>query len=498
MPFTEKNVRLVFGLKLRQLRLDKSYSLAQLSEKCGISISYLNEIEKGKKYPKTEKIISLAAALDVSYDWLISLQLNKKLAPISELIQSNILDELPLDFFGIEASDLIEILSVAPTKLSAFINSIIQISRMYDIRVEHFFYSALRSYQEMIDNYLEETEKEANNFINKYGIQYKGIDRIDTFRKVLEDEYGYTIKTNGFADLPKLASLRYLFIPETKTLILNTKLSKTQNLFILGREIGYNFLKLKDRSYTSSWVEVKKFDHILNNFKAYYFSSAIILHEKNFVKGLVEFSTNVEFDPERLVDLMESYNSNAEMFMLRITNLIPRFFKFNEMFFFRYNNDLTTNTFTLTKDLLLSGLHKQHGVISDFQPCKRWSGITILKELSILQEKNEYNRPICRINRVKYAQSSREYLIISVAHPMYPTANMNCSISVGFEINEKFLRRTKFLNDPKIPFTEIDLDWVMTNSDKCEDDLEKPSVMIRESKTRTIRDAVNELLSNSH
>jgi Zn-dependent peptidase ImmA (M78 family) len=347
----------------------------------------------------------------------------------------------------------------------------------------------------MIDNYLEDTENAAAEFIRKFDVGYKGIDRIDLFRSILINEYGYTIEEDSFGDVKDLETLRYLYRPDCKILMLNEKINKNQYLFILGREIGYNFLGITDRSFTSSWVEVKKFDHILNNFKAYYFSSAIILHEKNFVKGLIEFSTNVEFDPERLVDLMESYNSNAEMFMLRITNLIPRFFKFHEMFFFRYNHDLTTNTFSLTKDLLLSGLHKQHGMISDFQPCKRWSGITILKELSILQEKNEYKRPICRINRVKYSQTTREYLIISVAHPMYPTQNMNCSINVGFQINEKLLRRIKFLNDPKIPFTEIDLDWIIRNSGNCEDDLEKPSVMIKESKTRKIREAVNELLS---
>ena len=55
-------------LKLRQLRIDKGYSLSQLSEKSGISISYLNEIEKGKKYPKTEKIIALGEALGCSYE----------------------------------------------------------------------------------------------------------------------------------------------------------------------------------------------------------------------------------------------------------------------------------------------------------------------------------------------------------------------------------------------------------------------------------------------
>ncbi len=155
---------------------------------------------------------------------------------------------------------------------------------------------------------------------------------------------------------PELKSLRYLLIPgDNPRLLLNSSISKAQLLFILGKEIGYNMMNLKDRSFTSSWVESKKFDHVLNNFKSYYFSSAIILHEKKFVKGLLEFSTDEKFNPDRLIDLMESYNSNAEMFMLRISNLIPRYFRFFEMFLFRYNHDLNSNTFFFYQRLSIFG-----------------------------------------------------------------------------------------------------------------------------------------------
>ena len=107
MSISEKNIKLIFGLKLRQYRLDRQYSLSQLSKKSSVSISYLNEMEKGKKYPKTDKIISISEALEVDYDQLISLQLGKKLAPVSELIRSNMLNELPLEFFGIEPADIL-------------------------------------------------------------------------------------------------------------------------------------------------------------------------------------------------------------------------------------------------------------------------------------------------------------------------------------------------------------------------------------------------------
>ena len=49
MIANKETIRLIFGLKLRQIRQEKKLSLVELSKQTGISQSYLNEIEKGKK-----------------------------------------------------------------------------------------------------------------------------------------------------------------------------------------------------------------------------------------------------------------------------------------------------------------------------------------------------------------------------------------------------------------------------------------------------------------
>ena len=51
----EDYIKLIFGLKLKQIRTDRSLSLFGLSKLSGLSKSYLNEIENGKKYPKPDK-----------------------------------------------------------------------------------------------------------------------------------------------------------------------------------------------------------------------------------------------------------------------------------------------------------------------------------------------------------------------------------------------------------------------------------------------------------
>ncbi len=72
MALNSDNIKLILGLKVKQFRLDRGMSLNEVSKKSGLSMSYINEIEKGKKYPKTDKIMALAAALEVEYDALVS------------------------------------------------------------------------------------------------------------------------------------------------------------------------------------------------------------------------------------------------------------------------------------------------------------------------------------------------------------------------------------------------------------------------------------------
>jgi len=132
----EEYIKLIFGLKLKQIRTESNLSLFGLSKLTGLSKSYLNEIEKGKKYPKTDKIIVLSEKLDIPYDDLVSLKLDKKLAPIGEILQSKILKEIPLELFGIQESNLIDIIANAPDKVNAFITTIIAVAKHYNFNRE--------------------------------------------------------------------------------------------------------------------------------------------------------------------------------------------------------------------------------------------------------------------------------------------------------------------------------------------------------------------------
>jgi len=54
------------GEQIRKLREERNYSLEELANKSGISVSYLSEIERGNKRPSLATIERLSAALNVS------------------------------------------------------------------------------------------------------------------------------------------------------------------------------------------------------------------------------------------------------------------------------------------------------------------------------------------------------------------------------------------------------------------------------------------------
>ena len=277
MSLNTDHIRLIFGLKLKQLRQEKNLSLHDLASKSRISMSYINEIEKGKKYPKADKISALSEALEVDYDSLVSLKLSKKLEPISNLLKSNFLTEIPFDFFGIDPASLLEMLSDAPTKLSAFINTIIKIGRSYNMSVEQFYFAVLRSYQEMHNNYFPELEELAQNFLIENKIEKEF--QMDEFflGNLLFDKYGIQIEYFEEKQYPTLSSIRSVYLAKSKKILINKRISSDQRAFTLARELGFIYMNLKVRPLTSSWIEVKSFDEVFNNFQASYFAGAILI-----------------------------------------------------------------------------------------------------------------------------------------------------------------------------------------------------------------------------
>ncbi|WP_417372242.1 helix-turn-helix domain-containing protein, partial [Gelidibacter japonicus] len=390
----EDDIKLIFGLKLKQIRTDKNLSLFGLSKLSGISKSYLNEIENGKKYPKTDKIVILSEKLDVSYDDLVSLQLDKNLAPIGEILQSRILKEIPLELFGIKESDLIDIISNAPVKVNAFITTIIEVAKHYSFNRESFYLSSLRSYQQSNYNYFDDLEQQVVKFCKAYHIDLNKPVSAKELEEILVDEYGYKINTSDLKKHKELYDLRSVFVPKTKTLLLASHVDEAQRIFIYAKEIAYNYLNYDLRLYTFPWIKFDNFEQVLNNFNASYFAGALVLPRTVMIAQLKSLFQKDVFNKSVFIKTISNFTSSPETFYQRLTNLLPKDFNIHKLFFLRFAHEEGSSSFYLNKELHLPNQQSPHANETNEHYCRRWVSLKVLEQIAINKQDHIFDLQI--------------------------------------------------------------------------------------------------------
>ncbi|HKJ33345.1 MAG TPA: helix-turn-helix transcriptional regulator [Balneolales bacterium] len=486
---TEKNLRLIFGLKLRQYRHAHDYSLQELADRAGMSPSYLNEIEKGKKYPKVDKIMAISKALDISFDDLVSLQLSSELNPLSNLLNNDLLDNIPFELFGIDTSSLVDLMSEDPAKFNALIGTLVEIARNYDVHVEHFFFAALRSYQETHHNYFPDLENKVDNFRNKFEWQIQPSYDLRQLEQILIDEYHYEIQYTRLNNYPDLKKLRSIYVEgKPNKLEINDRLMPSQKAFVLGREIGFNFMNLKKESVrTSTWIKVKTFRQVMNNFKASYFSGALLLNRDLMKDDLAKLFNHAEWKSEYFQEILKRYDTTPETLLHRLTQLVPHYFGLNQLYFLRFYNQRDTNRYHLTKELHFSRLHSPHGIELDEHYCRRWITISIFHELNDLLQKGEYTEPIIRTQRSHFFNTNNEYFNLTLARPLSLSPDTNSCVTMGFRMNTAFKRKVKFWNDQNIHRREVNETCERCPITDCEERVADP-IVYNQEKTMEKRD----------
>ena len=446
----QEYIKLIFGLKLKQIRTDRNLSLFGLSKISGLSKSYLNEIEKGKKYPKTDKIAILSEKLDVPYDQMVSLKLDKNLAPIGELLQSKILKEIPLELFGIKESNLIDIVANAPAKVNAFISTIIEIAQHYNFSRESFFLASVRSFQEANNNYFDDLEQHVLKFSKAYQIDLTKPVTSKDIEEILIEEYGYIINKDELSTYESLENLRSVFVPKTKTLLLADGIDEAQRAFIYAKEIAYNFLEIKDRLYTFPWIKFEGFDQVLNNFYASYFAGALLIPKEALTTQLKTVFENETFDEAFFLNILKSFNASPESFYQRLTNILPKAFNIQNLFFLRFTHKKDSERFHLKKELHLSHHHSPRSNDANEHYCRRWISLNVLKDISTNEKAHQFDIQISN-----YEGDNAKYLVFSSATKDPFRDRQYRSISIGLLINKQLERKLKFLKDEKIKTQDV-------------------------------------------
>jgi len=487
-----ESIRLIFGLKMKALRQEKGLSYQQLAEKTSMSLSYVHDIETGKKFPKADKILSLAKVFGVDYDYLVSLRASKKLQPIIDLINSDFINAVPWEHFGLTPASLLDLFSNTPDKVTAFISTLLKISRSYQLSKESFYNAALRSYQDLHDNYFEEIEDAVRRFRKEYKWKDTSFVEIDTMEAALQ-KMQIQVNRRQMSGMDALQSIRSFYAVSNKTLFINKGLSNAQENFLLAREIAFQYLNVTERSYETIIQHSDSFDILLNNFKASYFAVALLMPEDKAVEDIKRIVVQPKWNDKAWVDLFSSYNVTPEMMMQRLTNILPNHFSIDHLFFLRLSGDPIKNEFEITKELHLSQVHNPYANATHEHYCRRWVAINSINHVAELVAKKKYRQPYVEAQISQYWHTHNRYLCISISKPAAKGSSEIVSVTIGLMIDQKLLQTMPFINDTAIPVKTVHTTCERCGIMDCKERAAEPVEIIKQQQQEKIAKALLQL-----
>jgi transcriptional regulator with XRE-family HTH domain len=460
MPAPTDSLRFILGLKLRALRQEHDASLQQVADASGLSISYLSEIEKGKKYPTPGRLMDLAGALGIPYDDLVSLRVGDDLAPLKQVFGSDFVQEFPFELFGLRPQDLFGLVSDEPDRAAALIRTLLEIGRTYDVQVEHFLFAALRSYQQMHGNHFADIEETAQDFRQAQDWEALPPPEASVLRGFLEDDLGYAIDTERLRGHADLGGFRSVFVERKEpTLLVNGDLMDRQRAFLFAREIGHHALGLSgERTATSSWLGGATFEQALNNFKASYFAGALLMDADVFSEKMRTFFARERWDGDAFLGCVEDFRATPEMFYYRLTELAPERFGLHDLYFLRFYSEGGTDPFRLNKVLNPSSAPVPHGLGLDEHYCQRWPSIKLLKRLG--RENAAGAAPTqtaVQAQRQHFLNDDTDFFVLSTARPLALQPGTLSCVSIGFLMDDAFHRTVRFADDENVAAADVNL-----------------------------------------
>lgn len=438
----KESINLLMGIKIRKLRQEKGYSLSKLANASGLSISYLSEIEKGKKYPSVEKLISLSKELGISFQDLASINTDQE---GFNGFHNSMLNSFPFQHFDISANDLLPVINNGDTNLAAFIRTLHDVVQTYDTNVDIFLLTALRSLQMMKLNHFEDIEDSVTSFKKRFPTLLNS-PTTENLTECLYEHLNINIEYRRFESTEEFVKIRSVFKSEPQnTIYINKELSDQQIRFILAKECGYLLLNITKRAQTTPDIHMESFDEVLNNFRASYFASALLMDKTKMKKDLTTFFSKKTWSDEGFWALIEKYDVTPETFFHRMSQLLPKEFGITDLYSLRIHHNLNTNLFVMTKELNFTE-HFSPKAVKDEHYCRRWTPIRLLQNLN-----KDTNKPYQLVaERVKKVNTEGSFFNISYAHSSSVRSKSNVSFTLGFHINDKACETLPLVTSPSL------------------------------------------------
>lgn len=483
-------VNIIFGMKLRQARMETGLTLSELAAAADLSPSYLTEIEKGRKHPRADKILRIAEVLGKDYDDLVSIRLSPSLAYLETALASPLLSEFLFEEFDLDLGQVVDLLTRAPDKASALLHAILEITRQYDLKEEHFLWAMLRSYQEIHDNYFPELEEASVRFADAHGLNDDLPVTLETLNTIMRDEFDYEVEDTQLVQNESLSGYRAIFVRGRRPkLFVNSNLRARQIKFLLAREIGYQYLDLKERSLNSTPEGVDSFQQVLNDFKASYFAGALIIPKPRLVDDIKHLFNQDRWQPELLLDMLARFEVTPEMLLYRFSELIPEFFGL-KLHFLRVHR--TNNHFRVIKRLNMNRLPIPSGLALYEHFCRRGLTARLLVEMT---ERRKH--PLVGAQMSEFYGSHERFLCLGIARPLVLTPSIGSSVEVGFRAEPNLTRVIRFARDPAVPLVIVNetCERCPLTSEQCKVRAAEPIVLREEQVKADRQHAVKQLLA---
>jgi Zn-dependent peptidase ImmA (M78 family) len=271
-------------------------------------------------------------------------------------------------------------------------------------------------------------------------------------------------------------------------LIINNNLSPNQQAFEIGRELGFNYLRLKERDIASPETQARSFAQLWNETQASYFSGALLINRNALKEELDALFKKQKFDKHHLFHIMASFSITPEMLLHRTTNIICKEFGLQKFHFIRFDARKTENQwkYDLTRKYLnISSLPLFDESLKEHY-CRRWGAIKSLRWFADHEPSIGNGGTYLHVHRshsIGNKEPIEEHMCISLARRHRLRTDVISSVTLGILIDAPARETIRFLDDEDIKIEQIGstCERCLATAEECSNDVRaaEPHIAIK-------------------
>lgn len=483
-------VRVILGLKIKFLREQRSMSLTDLSKRSGISKSYLNEMENAKKYPKTDKLISLSQVLEESYDDLVSLKFKGELVVLNEALSQLTAHSERFHLLGMDMDMIADMILKQPAAAASFILSFSNLVNVPSVQKDHLIQVSLAAHKQMHHQYFAEIEKAAS-FLRQSFLRTKQSLTTERLLDYIVDRYDITIKHHNDYNHEILA-INVWYDPIKKDLHLYHEPTHEQLVSDLLKAIYFLEYVDKDISYYAPMPPHKDVESATRYFYSNYFANAFLFPEAPAVKGIQRLLNTKAADAVKINQQIVDSGLTAPLFLERMGSLLHQHFQIQSYMIMRVAATANSDYHSIYIDAKFAQLDYVEPIEYIENYCKK-----SIARIALNDTREDPNRALQIQHALLHINNIQQPIVILTATLQDRSDDTPQTYNLIIMYDDVLQSSFPFLKPPAEPLTNIGLACQSCVVKDCEVRACEPYVMERSRKNKALREALEKLKSKS-